>query len=91
MTTKYHAYIIKPMFDMDMAKGCETEEEADEIGLKYSTPVELDPDDDPNHYEKYDPPMVLVMEGDQAVWDNGKYTRPVSLWMRGEKWRFERE
>ena len=66
----------------------DTEAEADVFALKYTSYGELDPEyDDPDHWEKYDPPMVLLFEAEdtEAYW-TGKFTRPIALYRRGEKW-----
>lgn len=62
--------------------------DADKYALDYTSYGELDPEyDDPDHWEKYDPPMVLLFEAEttEAYW-TGKYTRPIALYRRGEKW-----
>lgn len=78
---------MKPMGDIDWIKTFVTEEAADEFGKEESGYSELDPMDDPNHWEKYDLPVVLLFEADNSdAMDNGKYTRPVAIYQRGEKW-----
>lgn len=70
-----------------------SEAEADEFALEYTDYGELDPEyDDPDHWEKYDPAMVLLFEAEttEAYW-TGKYTRPVALYRRGEKWRIVKD
>ncbi len=70
-----------------------TEAEADKFALKYTEYGELDPEwDNPDHWEKYDPPMVLLFEAENtdAYW-TGKYTRPVALYRRGEKWKIVKD
>jgi hypothetical protein len=80
------AFIMKPMGDIDWVKTFETEQEADEFGREHSSYGELDPDDDPDHWAKYDPPVVILFEADDdSAVDNGKYKRPVAVYQRGEK------
>src|SRR5687768_16958945 len=64
------------------------EAEADEFAIERTSYSELDPElDDPDHWEKYDPPTVLVFEAENTdVLDTGKYIRPVAVFQRGEKW-----
>lgn len=80
------AFIMKAMGDIDWVKGFETEEEADAFALDWTDFSELSPDDDPNHYEKYDPPVVLLFEAESwDLADRGKYQRPVAIYQRGKK------
>jgi hypothetical protein len=64
------------------------EAEADEFATERTSYGELDPEwDDPDHWKKYDPPTVLVFEAENTkALDTGKYTRPVAVFQRGEKW-----
>jgi hypothetical protein len=81
------AFIMKAMGDIDWMESFHTEAEADEFGKKRSGYSPLDPVmDDPDHYEKYDPPVVLIFEIDHPEgFQNGKYKRPVAIFHRGEK------
>ncbi len=83
----YIAFIMKAMGDIDWVKTFPNELEADEFSLEHTSYSELSPDDDPVHWEKYDPPVVLLFEAenDEAL-ENGKYTRPIAIYERGEKW-----
>lgn len=80
------AFIMKALGDIDWIRGFDTEAEADEFGKSHTSYSELDPDDDPDHWEKYDPPVVILFEADNFdAMENGKYKRPVAIYQRGEK------
>lgn len=82
----YIAYIMKPMGDIDWVTSFHTEAEADEFGLDKSAYHELDPRDDPDHWQKYDPPVVILFEADHPdAMENGKYKRPVAIYQQGKK------
>ena len=74
--------------DIDEARTFLDETEADVFGLDRSSLSELDPElDDPDHWEKYDPPVVLLFEAENTdAYMNGKYTHPVAIYQRGEKY-----
>ncbi|MBE2267484.1 MAG: hypothetical protein IAE80_04585 [Anaerolinea sp.] len=81
------AFIMKPMGDIDWIKTFTSETDADAFSLEHTNYAELSPEDDPDHWEKYDPPVVLLFEAEtDDVLDNGKYTRPIAIYQRGEKW-----
>ncbi len=81
------AFVMRVGGDIDETRAFPTEAEADVFGIEESRYAELDPDDDPQHWEKYDPPVVLVFEGDNPdSFENGKYERPVAVYQRGEKY-----
>jgi hypothetical protein len=81
------AFIMKPMGDIDWIQTYRSEAEADEFAIKKSSYSELHPDDDPDHWKKYDPPVVIVFEAENTdAMENGKYTRPVAIFQRGEKY-----
>ncbi|MCC6802086.1 MAG: hypothetical protein IT319_04300 [Anaerolineae bacterium] len=86
------AFMMKPMGDIDYIRAFDTESEADEFALAYSSYSELDPImDDPRHWENYDPPIVILFEAEAwSAAENGKYKRPVAIYERGEKLRCER-
>jgi hypothetical protein len=65
---------MKPMGDIDWVKTFRTEQEADDFGKEETAYSELDPDDDPDHWQKYDPPVVILFEADNSdALENGKY------------------
>ena len=82
------AFIVRVGGDIDWIKTFRTIQEADAFGLEQSNYSELDPEwDDPDHWDKYDPPVVLLFEAESTkALDDGKYTRPVAVYQRGEKW-----
>lgn len=76
------------------ADGFESEAEADDFGRRTTAYRDLNPEwDKPDHYEKYDPPIVIVVETQDGydVFESGKYTRPVAIFQRGEKWMCVKE
>jgi len=81
------AFIMKPMGDIDWIKSFETQAEADTFALDWTDYGELDPEhDNPDHWEKYDPPVVLLFEAESwQVAERGKYTRPVAIYQRGKR------
>lgn len=82
----YIAYVMTPMWDMDVGRTFHTEAEADEYSIERTGFQELDPDDDPYYYQKYDPPVVILFEAQNSdAMENGKYTRPTAIYQRGEK------
>lgn len=80
------AFIMKAMGDIDWIRGFDTEAEADAFGIERTSYSELSPLDDPDHWKKYDPPVVILFESnsDEAS-EAGKYKRPVAIYQRGEK------
>jgi hypothetical protein len=84
----YIAFIMKPMGDIDWVRTFPTEAEADAFGEENTRYGELDPElDAPNHWEEYDPPVVILFEAENSdALKNGKYQRPVAVYQRGEKW-----
>lgn len=88
MDTYFWAFIMGAGGDIDTMQGFGTETETDEFGKEESGYSELDPVmDDPDHWKKYDPPVVLVFEVEQGTQlESGKYVRPVAIWQRGEKY-----
>lgn len=84
----YIAFLMKPWGDIDEMQSFHTEEEADAFGKERTAYGELDPVmDDPDHWEKYDPPVVIVFEADDpSAYDSGKYKRPFAIYQRGEKY-----
>jgi hypothetical protein len=82
----FFAFVMKAMGDIDWVTSFVTEKEADEFGIEKTRYHKLDPRDDPAHWEKYDPPVVILFEADDPnAMDNGKYKRPVAIYQRGEK------
>ncbi len=80
------AFVMKAMGDIDWITSFVTEAEVDEFSKSQTAYHELDPMDDPDHWENYDPPVVIVFEADNSdAIDNGKYKRPVAIFQRGEK------
>lgn len=85
----FACFVIQVDGDIDEMHGFRTETEADAFGRETSGYGLLDSVmDDPNHWAKYDPPMVFVLDGSDAsdTWEAGKWERPVAIYMRGEKW-----
>jgi hypothetical protein len=81
------AFYMKAGGDIDWIKGFPTEAEADEFGAEWSAYSPLSPQDPPDFYEHYDPAVVLIFETDDPdPLSSGKYTRPVAIFHRGEKW-----
>jgi hypothetical protein len=82
----FYAFIMKVGGDIDWIQGYKTEEEVDAFAKEESAYGELTEDDDPEHWEKYDPPIIIVVECDQSnQMESGKYKRVVSVFQRGEK------
>ena len=82
------AIVLKPMADIDTIQFFRTETESDLFGIRESSYVELTPEDDPDHWQKYDPPTVILFKaatGDAL--DTGKYDHPVAIYQRGKKFR----
>jgi hypothetical protein len=83
----FYAFEIKAGGDIDYVRGFPTEAEADAFGIEWTAYEPLMPEDLPDFYEKYDPPIVLVVEVEKSdALESGKYTRPVAVFQRGEKW-----
>lgn len=85
----YFAYVMNAGGDIDEGHGFKTESEADNFGLEYTAYSDLSEEDDPHHWENYDPPVVLLFELidlSEKTLLSGKYTRPVAIYQRGEKW-----
>ncbi len=82
------AFIMKAMGDIDWVKTFRTEEEADAFALEETSYCELDPEmDDPDHWEKYDPPVVILLEADNSdALENGRYKQPTAIYQRSEKY-----
>ncbi len=82
------AFVMKIGGDIDWIQTFTTEVEADAFGIEHSGYGELHPEfDPPDFYEKYDPPVVLLFEAENTdALSNGKYTRPVAIYQRGEKY-----
>ena len=60
-----------------------SEEEADAFGVENSSGGYVDEE----HEDRYDQPIVILMEAeDKSAMDSGKYTRPVAIYQRGEKY-----
>ena len=84
----YIAFLMKPWGDIDEMQSFRTEDEVDVFGKERTAYSELHPVmDDPDHWEKYDPPVVIVFEADDtSAYDSGKYRRPYAIYQRGEKY-----
>jgi|GEM_PF-4667355 len=85
----YFAFVMHAGGDIDEGRGFATEREADAFGLERTAYDELTPKDDPQHWEKHDPPVILVFEMidiSEKTLQSGKYTRPVAIYQRGEKY-----
>lgn len=82
------AFVMKGVGEIDWIKSFETETEANTFGIQISSYDELDPEmDDPLHWEKYDPPAVILFEADdESALETGKYTRPMAIYHRGERY-----
>ena len=81
------AYTMTADWDYDGSRSFKTESDADAYGIKTSRYAELDPDEDPHHWEKYDPPTVVLFEAENTdAMMTGKYIRPVAIYRRGEKY-----
>lgn len=82
------AFVMKPQAEIDWIQTFQTEADADAFGIEESSYSELDPEtDDPDHWEQYDPPVVIVFETDDPdAFDNGKYNRPIAIYQRGNKY-----
>jgi hypothetical protein len=82
------AIVMRAMADIDHYGFFQTEAEADTFGVHHSSPGELDPDDDPDHWQKYDPPIVIVLKATaRDAMETGKYDHPVAIYQRGVKFR----
>jgi hypothetical protein len=81
------AFIMHVGGDIDEMRSFHTEQEADEFGKKRTSYKPLHPEyDAPDHWEKYDPPVVILFEAENSdAFENGKYKRPVAIYQRGEK------
>jgi photosystem II stability/assembly factor-like uncharacterized protein len=85
--TVFIAYEMSATWDFELGRSFRSEEEADEFGKEATRYSELDPDDDPKHWEKYDPHIVVLFEAHNTdAMENGKYIRPVAIYERGEKY-----
>ena len=84
----YLAFVMNVGGDIDWMETFHTEAEADIFGTEHSGFSELHPEyDSPDFYQKYDPPVVLLFEAENTdAFENGKYTRPVAIYQRGEKY-----
>jgi hypothetical protein len=83
----FYGFVIKVGGDIDHIKGFHSEAEADDFCIDRTSYRELDPDDDPDHWDKWDPPVMLLVEVDnEEQFEQGKYTRPVAVYERGEKY-----
>lgn len=84
----YLAFVMKIGGDIDRMQTFRTEAEADTFGIEETGFSPLDPEyDPPDFYEKYDPPVVLLFESENTdAYFNGKHTRPVAIYQRGEKY-----
>lgn len=83
----FYAFVMHAGGDIDWIKAFPSEAEVDEFGMEESGYAELSPDDDPDHWKKYDPPIVIVFEAEDALaLENGKYTRPVAIYECGDKY-----
>jgi hypothetical protein len=61
----------------------DTEDEADVFGVENSSGGYVDPE----YEDRYDQPIVILMEAkDRSAMDSGKFTRPVAIYQRGEKY-----
>ncbi|MBL8146136.1 MAG: hypothetical protein JNL34_07105 [Anaerolineae bacterium] len=88
----YMCVELKVGFDIDWIRSVATEQEADEFARETSGYRPIDPElDPPDFYKKYDPPMVLVVEGEEIAFETGKWDRPVAIYVRGERWDCARE
>jgi photosystem II stability/assembly factor-like uncharacterized protein len=84
--TVFIAYDMTADWDFDSGRSFLTEEEADVFGVEQTRYAELDPEDDPNHWEKYDPHIVVLFEAHNTeAMMSGKYIRSVAIYQRGEK------
>lgn len=83
----YIAFIMKPVGDIDWIQTFHTLEDADTFAREHTAYTPLDPQwDDPDHWVKYDPPVVLLFEADNwDLADRGKYRRPVAIYQRGDR------
>ncbi len=83
----YFAFIMHVGGDIDSINSYRTEAEVDLFSKEESGYSELDPDEDPDHWKKYDPPTVIVFEVEnEAAFESGKYKRPYAIYQRGEKY-----
>ncbi len=81
------AYVMTPMWEMDVAKTFPTEEQADAFAMEETSYIELDPDDPPDFWEKYDPPVVILFEAENSdAMMNGKYKQPTAIYQHGDKY-----
>jgi hypothetical protein len=83
------AIVMKPMADVDTIRSFETLTEAEQFGSEETGYGPLDPErDDPDHWQKYDPPIVILLEATaEDALETGKYERPVAVYQRGMKFR----
>jgi len=80
------AIVIKPLADVDTICFFETQSEVEKFGLDTTSYTALDPEDNPDHWQNYDPPIVLVLEAKtKDAFETGKYDRPVAIYQRGTK------
>lgn len=83
---RFYAFEIKVGGEIDYVRGFDTEIEADAFSLDWTAYEPLSPEDPPDFYDKYDPPIVLVVEVEKGSdLQSGKYKRPVAVFQRGEK------
>lgn len=83
----FYAFVINVGGDIDYIRGFLTEAEADAFSSDYTSIKSSDPEDPPEFYDTYDPPIVLVVEtGETDALETGKYERPVAVFQRGKKW-----
>jgi hypothetical protein len=54
------AIVMRARVDIETYCLFKTRTEADSCGVHESSPTELDPDDDPDHWQKYDPVCGLI-------------------------------
>jgi hypothetical protein len=81
------AYVMTASWEMDSGRSFKTEAEADKFALEETAYAELDPDDPPDFWEKYDPPVVVLFEAENTdAMMNGKYNQPTAIYQRGEKY-----
>ena len=82
------ALVINSPPDIDTICFFETQLEVEIFGVNTSSYTALDPEDNPDHWQNYDPPIVLVLEAKTGdALETGKYDRPVAIYQRGTKFR----
>src|SRR5258708_5680249 len=84
----YQVLVIQGVGRIKQLSYFDTKDKAYQFANEESGYNELDPErDDPHHYDKYDPPVVLIMEGStKDDLDNGKYLRPIAVFHKGIHW-----